>query len=200
MPQAAKFKTSQIIDATTRIAARHGPSGATIARIARALRAPTGSIYYRFSSRSVLLGEVWLRAAEAFQAGFRVRLEQGEALAGGLAAVKFVAQWVGEHPEEARILLLYRRSEFLNESWPRALTDRAEVLRRDLQAGLEAFCDRAFGSHEPQQMRLATYALAEAPLAAVRSFIEADQPLPEITEALIEAVFLATITLGKPAE
>lgn len=200
MTQAAKFKNIQIIDATMRIAARHGPNGATIARIARELRAPTGSIYYRFSSRSVLLGEVWLRAAEAFQAGFRAQLEQGDALAGGLAAVKSVPQWVCEHPEEARVLFLYRRSEFMNESWPRELTDRAEALRRDLQAGLEAFCDQVFGSHEPQQMRLATYALAEGPLAAVRSFIANEQPLPEITEALIEVVFLATIALGKPAK
>ncbi len=66
MPRAPQFNETQILSATGRLIARHGPSGATIGAIARALGAPTGSIYHRFDSRDGLLAEVWLGAATAF--------------------------------------------------------------------------------------------------------------------------------------
>ena len=66
----ARFHHDLIIDAASAVVAEQGPTGATISRIAKAAGAPTGSIYHRFSSRDVLLGEVWLSAAESFQSGF----------------------------------------------------------------------------------------------------------------------------------
>src|SRR5260370_40248012 len=74
MPRAPQFDETQILTAAGRLIARHGPSGATIAAIARALGAPTGSIYHRFDSRDGLLAEVWLGAAPAFQAALFGRL------------------------------------------------------------------------------------------------------------------------------
>jgi AcrR family transcriptional regulator len=84
MPRAPQFDQAQILDAAERLIARHGPSGATIGAIAQAVGAPTGSIYHRFDSRDVLLAEVWLRAAAAFQAAFFERLA-GPAREAGLA-------------------------------------------------------------------------------------------------------------------
>jgi len=74
MPRASKFDEDQILTAAGRIIATHGPSGATIGAIARAVGAPTGSIYHRFDSRDVVLAKVWLRAAATFQAAFFERL------------------------------------------------------------------------------------------------------------------------------
>jgi len=58
MSRPAKFSHSDIVDATARLAARDGPARATMASIAAELRAPTGSLYHRFASRDILLGEV----------------------------------------------------------------------------------------------------------------------------------------------
>ncbi|MHA6268331.1 TetR/AcrR family transcriptional regulator [Aliiroseovarius sp. CAU 1755] len=200
MARPAKFTHSQVLDAATRVAAQHRPSGATMVRVAQELGAPTGSLYHRFASRSVLLGEVWLRTAEAFQQGFGARLAQSDPIAGGLATVRYVPQWVRKRPEEARIMLLFRQSEFLCDSWPEAMSDRARDLRRDLSEKLLDFCDRAFGCRGEPQVRIATYALAEAPLAAVRMHIEMNLAPPPITEAMVEATFLAAIELGKSAQ
>ena len=113
MPRLPKFSHDQIIDATARLAARGGPAQATMARIAGELHAPTGSIYHRFASRDVLLGQVWLRAAQAFQDGFIERLAGPDPWESGLAAALYVPARARELPAEARILLLHRSDDFL---------------------------------------------------------------------------------------
>lgn len=196
MARPAHFDDEQIIAATAQVAAAHGPSGATVARIAGVLRAPTGSIYHRFASRDVLLGEVWLRAAASFQDEFLVRLAAPVPRAAGLAAVRYVPQHVRERPQEARILLLHRREHFLEAGWPAAMTERAKDLSQQLHKGLRSFCQRLFGRADATALRIVTYALAEAPLAAVRRDVELDEPPPKVVDALIEATYLAAIALG----
>ena len=195
MPRPARFSHEQMIAATTRVAAKRGPSGATVARIAQALGAPTGSIYHRFASRNVLLGEVWLRAAESFQDGFGERLAGSDGEAAGLAAVCYVPQWVRAHPQEARILLLHRREDFLEHGWPEQAKARAKALRRQLSEGLHNFCQRVLGSTDHTTLRIAAFALAEAPLAAVRQHVEVGEPPPPIVDAMIEETYRASISL-----
>jgi AcrR family transcriptional regulator len=196
MPRPARFDDEQIVAATARVAALHGPAGATVARIATALRAPTGSIYHRFASRDVLLGEVWLRAAESFQAGFAAHLAGPDARAAGLAAVRYVPRQVREQPQQARILLLHRREDFLHRGWPAAMKARAKALSQQMDEGLRSFCERVFGRADAESLRIATYALADAPLAAVRRHVEAKEPPPPLVDALIEATYVASIALG----
>src|SRR5262245_10656681 len=112
MPRPRKFDDEQVLAAAGRLIARNGPSGATIGAIARAVGAPTGSIYHRFDSRDVLLARVWLGAAAAFQAAFFERLAGQEPREAGLAAALYMAQRVREHPREARLLRLHRREDF----------------------------------------------------------------------------------------
>src|SRR5215510_14395305 len=114
MPRRPRFDEAQILSAAGRLIATHGPSGATIGAIAQAVGAPTGSIYHRFDSRDVLLAEVWLRAAAAFQAAFFQRLSGSPPQEAGLTAALYMAQRVREHPQEARLLLLHRREDFVD--------------------------------------------------------------------------------------
>lgn len=196
MPRPARFSDEQIVAATARVAAARGPAGATVARIASALRAPTGSIYHRFASRDVLLGEVWLRAAESFQNGFGERLAGPDAHAAGLAAVRWVPQRVRDAPQDARILMLHRREDFLERGWPTAMKARARALTEQMEAGLQRFCERLFGRADAASLRIAAYALAEAPLAAVRRHVQAKEPPPPVVDALIEATYLSAIALA----
>jgi AcrR family transcriptional regulator len=199
MPRPSRFDDEQIVSATAKVAATHGPAGASVARIAAALRAPTGSIYHRFASRDMLLGEVWLRAAESFQAGFSSRLAGPDPQAAGLAAACFVAQQVREAPQQARILLLHRRDDFLHRGWPAPMKARAKALSRQMDEGLRSFCERLFGRADAKTLRIATYALAEAPLAAVRRHVEAKETPPPVVEDLIAATYLASIALAAAA-
>lgn len=197
MARPAQFSHEQIVAATARVAAKRGPADATVARIARVLRAPTGSIYHRFASRNVLLGEVWLRATASFQEEFAGRLAGPDPQAAGLASVRYVPQWVREHSQEARILLLYRREDFLDRGWPPPMTARAKALRLQLSKGLRSFCQRLFGRTDTDALHIVAFALAEAPLAAVRRHVEVGESPPAIVDTLIEETYRAAVALGR---
>jgi AcrR family transcriptional regulator len=109
--------------------------------------APTGSIYHRFGSRDVLLAQVWLRAAGAFQGAFFERLIGPAPRAAGLMAALYMAQRVRERPEEAR-LLLHRREDFVDRGWPAALRARATQLGQQVEAELRVFTHRLCGRHD----------------------------------------------------
>ncbi|MDZ4813372.1 MAG: TetR/AcrR family transcriptional regulator [Pseudomonadota bacterium] len=194
MARLAKFGHDQIVGVTTRIAAKLGPEQATIARIADALQAPTGSIYHRFASRNMLLGEVWLRSAESFQAGFAAAISGHDALAAGLAGALFVSARVRAEPEQARILLLHRRSDFLGAGWPVEMADRAAALKKHGDAALRRISKALLGRTDADALRTVTYALVDAPLAAVLPHIRANQPPPASVDALIRATYSAVIT------
>jgi AcrR family transcriptional regulator len=193
MPRLAKFSPEQIVATTAQLAARDGPAQATIARIAGALRAPTGSIYHRFASRDVLLGEVWLRAATAFQLGFGAALGDGEPWAAGLAAALYVPARVRQAPDEARVLLLYRREDFLTQGWPAAMARRAAELERGADDGLRRFAQRLLARRDAGTLRAIRYALVDAPLAAVQSHLRAGEPPPPSVDALIRVTYEAVM-------
>jgi AcrR family transcriptional regulator len=197
MPRLAKFDEERILASTMRLVAADGPSAATMAAIAGALRAPTGSIYHRFPSRDVLLGEVWLRAATSFQDGFFALLGQPVARDAGLAAALYVPQRVRANLAEARLLLLYRREDFLAPHWPEEMRARALGLQRQVDGGLQGFSRRLFRRADQKTLRLVTYAVLDAPLAAVRRHVAANEIPPDYVNALIRATYFATLALGE---
>src|SRR5262245_34693841 len=142
MPRLPDYDTDQIVTATGNLIAANGPGAATIAAIARAVGAPTGSIYHRFPSRDVLLGEVWLRAATAFQAEFFRRLSGSAPRRDGLVAALYMAERVREHPREARLLLMHRREDFIDRGWPASLTRQARALGQQIDHALGDFSRR----------------------------------------------------------
>ena len=70
MSRPQRYYVEQILNATTKVVADRDPAGASMARIAAKLKAPTGSICHRFVSRGDLLGEVRLRSLASFQEAF----------------------------------------------------------------------------------------------------------------------------------
>jgi AcrR family transcriptional regulator len=193
MPRAPKFDEDQIVAAAGRLIARHGPSGATIGAIARAVGAPTGSIYHRFDSRDVLLAEVWLGAAAAFQSSFFERLASAAPRKAGLAAALYMVQRVREQPQEARLLLLHRREDFVDRGWPAAMRRRAEQLGQQVESELRAFTRRLCGREDARSVRSVAYAVVEAPFAAVRRHVAANESPPPYVDSLIRVTYEAVI-------
>jgi AcrR family transcriptional regulator len=193
MPRAPQFDEAQILTATGRLIARHGPSGATIGAIARALRAPTGSIYHRFGSRDALLAEVWLGAATAFQTAFFERLAGPVPREAGLAAALYMAHRVREQLDEARLLLLHRREDFVDRGWPARLRRHAEQLGRQMETELRGFTGRLCGRQDARTLRSVAYAVVEAPFAAVRRHVAAGERPPPYVDALIRVTYEAVI-------
>jgi AcrR family transcriptional regulator len=199
VPRPPKFDEEQIVAAARQLIAAHGPSGATIGAIARAVRAPTGSIYHRFDSRDVLLGEVWLRAAAAFQDAFFAQLAGPVPRQAGLAAALHMAQRARQHPDEARLLLLHHRDDFVGRGWPTAMRRRAQQLERQIETEVRAFTRRLCDRQDARTVRIVAYAVVEAPFAAVRRHVAARENPPPYVDVLIRTTYEAVIgVLGVP--
>src|SRR6266481_5348844 len=115
----AKFSQGDFFAAALAIVAEQGPSAVTVASISERLRSPTGSFYHRFASRDVLLGELWLRTVLDFQQGITAALDADD----GLGAALHTPAWVRRHLDEARLLLLYHRDDFVQGGWPASQRD-----------------------------------------------------------------------------
>src|SRR5215813_4303295 len=111
------FDHAGFIQAARALALAHGPAAVTVDSIAQYLKAPKGSFYHRFASRDALLGELWLSTVLAYQPGFVAAIESGN----GLAAALHTPAWVRLHLDDARLLLLYSRHDFVQGNWPATL-------------------------------------------------------------------------------
>src|SRR5437870_7042704 len=126
----AKFSQSDFLDAAQAIAAAEGPAAVTIASITARLKAPTGSFYHRFASRDLVLGELWLRAVLDFQRGISAALDAGD----GLRAALHTPVWARSHLDNARLLLMYDRRDFVQGEWPKELRARVADMTRRMEA------------------------------------------------------------------
>ena len=139
--------------------------------------------------------EVLKRAATAFQAAFFERLNASPPHDAGLAAALYMAQRVRERPREARLLLLHRREDFVDRGWPPALRRRAERLGRQVELELRDFSRRLCGSDAARTVRMVAYAVLEAPFAAIRRHVAANESPPPHVDALIRVTFEAVMGL-----
>src|ERR1700761_8449224 len=152
----AKFSEKDFLSAALAIVSAHGPAAVTIASISALLKAPTGSFYHRFASRNVLLGALWLRTVLDFQEGISAALDAGD----GLRAALHTPAWVRAHLEEARLLLLYDRTDFVQGDWPHELRDRVAEMTRRQEGGSLRRARVVFGHDGPEEIRLAQFVIA----------------------------------------
>jgi AcrR family transcriptional regulator len=171
--------------AALRLAAERGPQAVTVAAIAAAIGAPTGSIYHRFESREELLAELWMEVVESFQAGFVERLGEADDLDGAVACATFMADWVREHALEARLLLLHRRQDFVAGAWPASLVERAAALEPALGAALRSFAKRAFKRADREVMARLRFALLDAPFGGIKPYVQSGKPIPQVLDELV---------------
>jgi AcrR family transcriptional regulator len=184
-----RFEQADFFAAALAISADHGPSAATVASITERLKAPVGSFYYRFASRDLLLGELWLLTVLAFQKGITAALDAGD----GLAAALHTPAWVREHLNEARLLLLYHRDDFGQGGWPQRLRDGVAAQTRQIETGIAKFAHLVFGLEGPDELRRAQFLLAEVPVAAVRQHLRRREPPPPLVDDLIRTTYHAVV-------
>jgi AcrR family transcriptional regulator len=185
----AKFSQMDFLAAALAIAAAHGPAAVTIASITARLRAPTGSFYHRFISREVLLGALWLRTVLDFQVGVSEALDAGD----GLRAALHTPAWARAHPDEARLLLLYDRSDFVRGEWPAELREQVAEMTRRMEGGAGRRARVVFGEDGPEEVRLAQFLIAEVPIAGVRQHLIRGEPPPLLVDRLIRTTYRAVV-------
>jgi AcrR family transcriptional regulator len=185
----AKFSQMDFLSAAQVIAAAQGPAAVTIASITARLGAPTGSFYHRFASRSVVLGELWLRTVVDFQEGVGAALDAGD----GLRAALHTPAWVRAHPDNARLLLMYDRRDFVQGDWPEELRERVAEMTERMEAGSRQRARVIFGEDGREEVRLAQFLIAEVPVAAVRQYLVRHEPPPPLVDRLIRTTYRAVV-------
>ncbi|MFJ7158847.1 TetR/AcrR family transcriptional regulator [Streptomyces sp. NPDC101118] len=198
MARPPRFDSDLLLDAAVRLTAGGGPGAVTMAAVAKAVGAPSGSVYHRFAGRPALLAEVWLRTVERFQEGYFAVLDGADdPRRAASGAARYVVEWSREHPEEAT-LLLYGPADFGRADWSEEHRRRADAGNARVFATLASLAD-ALGipAGDRQGRDRVTLALIDLPLSVVRRHLRAGTPLPPHAEDLTEAG--TTALLAPPA-
>lgn len=177
MPRPARFTVDLLLDAAAAIAAADGAAAVTVSAVARAVGAPSGSMYHRFPSRTALCGELWMRTEERFQNGLIAVLErpggrQERVAAGAL----YTVQWCRDHPDDAQVLLA-GADAFCRSEWPPDLEQRRKLLHRRMIRQL-----RDMGG----PVERVTAALVDIPSAVVRRHLAARSRIPAAADGIVE--------------
>jgi AcrR family transcriptional regulator len=187
------FDEAGFLEAARILASEHGPGAVTVDSVTQRMKAPKGSFYHRFASRDLLLGQLWLKLVLAYQKGFVAAIEAGA----GLEAALHMPRWARAHFDDARILLLYSRHDFVQGDWPaelkRGVRDQAECF----QECLARFARDTFGRAGHSQLRRAGFVLAEVPGAAIKGHLERGEVPPPIVDELITKTYYAIIEGGR---
>ena len=185
----AKFTQMDFLTAAQVIAAAEGPAAVTIASISARLGAPTGSFYHRFASRNVVLGELWLGTVLDFREGISAALDAGD----GLRAALHTPAWVRAHPDNARLLLMYDRKDFVQGEWPEELRERVAEMTQRMEAGSLRQARVIFGEDGREEVRLAQFLISEVPVAAVRQHLVHREAPPPLVDRLIRTTYRAVV-------
>ena len=183
------FDTGSFLTAARSLACERGPAAVTVNSVIARLKAPKGSFYYRFASRDALLGELWLATVLSYQRGFAAAIDAGD----GLAAALHTPAWARLHLDDARLLLLFSRHDFVQGDWPATLKRGVADQAQRFEVCLKDFARQAFGRAGPAQVRRATFVLAEVPIAAVRGHLERREPPPPLVDELIATTYRAIV-------
>ena len=167
-----------MLDTALDLLGEEGLAGVSMSGVAKALGAPSGSVYHRFSSRDRLLAELWLRSVSDFQT--EVLLELKPTRAGILKAVKRALEWTRNHPKAAQILLLYRRQDLVSGPWPGDVIERAAKLSSQLERSLEKAAEEL-----DIDLERMVFIVSDLFFAGVRSYVARGRVIPESRDVLV---------------
>ena len=193
MPRPAKYDEFSILAATAKLVAADGPRAATMSAISQSMGAPNGSIYYRFTSRDALLGQLWLMKASTFQDAWARALDEPDARRAGLQAALSLPRVARMDLEGARIMLLHRRDDFLSEGWPPEMKAEAERLGRQVSERLDEMTKHLFERLTDETRLTTIFATLDLPMAAVRRYVAIGKRPPAMLDELITSAYWAVI-------
>jgi AcrR family transcriptional regulator len=186
-----KHETDVILDTVRALVLTDGPRAASVAAIAKASGAPTGTLYHRFGNRNGILAAAWLRALERFQsramaAAADTPLETAVAMA--LSVVGFAR----ELPGDARLLLTLRPSDLLDGEPDSTFVDTLATMNAPLLARVDDLARQLYGKTDERTVEAVARAVADLPYGVVRRHAY-DDPMPAWLEADVAAAVRALL-------
>src|SRR5579872_4619547 len=139
--------------------------------------------------RAMRCCQLWLDLALEFQVGFFAAIEAGD----GLAAALHMPRWARAHLQEARLLSLYSRHDFVQGDWPDELKKGVREQTERLEQCLVQFSRDTFGRAGAPQIHRSTFVLLEVPVAAVKGHLQKREVPPPLVDDLIERTYRAIV-------
>ena len=187
MPRPARYTVDELLDAAAALLTDGGPTAVTMSAVARAVGAPSGSMYHRFPTRAALCGGLWIRTEERFHAGLTATLSaSADPQTRCVRAARFTVQWCREHPSEAQVLLA-GADALCAADWPDHLTAARRRLRRKLRQVLAEL---------PGDADRVNAAIVDIPYAVVRRHLLAGGVIPKTADDIVADCAGALIAAG----
>jgi AcrR family transcriptional regulator len=177
-----KHTTDHILDAARTLVLADGPRAASVAAIAELSGAPVGTLYHRFGSRDAVLAAAWLRALEQFQSGALAAVAEhpDDPLEAGVAVAVAALGFARRRPEDARLLLVLRRSDLLDAAPDDELRARIDAMNAPLEDAFRRIARSLGGRADARTVDAVTRAVVDLPGAAIRRHLREDgSRLPE---------------------
>ncbi|HET6166667.1 MAG TPA: TetR/AcrR family transcriptional regulator [Marmoricola sp.] len=196
MGRAVIHTEQALLDAAISLFATGGSRAVTMTAVARAVGAPSGSVYHRFPDRGSLLAAVWLRTSRAFEAEFATVIGESPTPAAAVGAAVWVVETCQRQPERAAVLNAGPQA-FNPETWPRAAVDELEVQQARRDAAMATLINEvATAADVPRDE--AAFAMFGLPLAIVGQHLRVPEPVPASASDLVRR--LASRLLGQVAD
>lgn len=193
MGRPATHTADALLDAGVALFAEGGARAVTMASVARAAGAPSGSIYHRFPDRPALLHALWARAVQTFDEAYRLQLGEAPTPAHAVASTAWIVDWCREQPGTAAVLHAGHRA-FSRDQWAAAdIEALASYERRRDRRLAKVVRGIAVAAGRPRDE--IAFAMVDLPLAVVRRHLPGS--VPEAATGLVRRLATAII-LGGP--
>jgi len=175
MGRAELYPTETLLDAARSLVLEEGASAATVAAIAQATGAPTGSIYHRFGSIDELLTAMWVRAVRRSQSEFAAAAANDDPLEAGVGAALSVYDFCVDDPGDGRLLLSLRREDLVRGPLPPAEVAELADLNEPVKRVISDLARRLYGRPSRSAIDRVLLAVFDLPHGAVRRPLLAGQ-------------------------
>jgi AcrR family transcriptional regulator len=186
-----KHETDAILDAARALVLTDGPRAASVAAIAKASGAPTGTLYHRFGNRNGILAAAWLRALERFQSR-AMAAASDTPLETTVAMAVSIVQFARELPGDARLLLALRPSDLLDGEPSTGFVETLAAMNAPLLARVNDLAGQLYGKTDERTVEAVARAVADLPYGVVRRHAY-DDPMPSWLEADVAAAVRALL-------
>jgi AcrR family transcriptional regulator len=189
MPRPELHPADSILDAARGLVLDRGLGAATVAAIAGSSGAPVGSIYHRFDSVEDLLAEMWIRAVRRSQLRFAAAAEQSNPIEAAVRAALSVYDFCVDNPADGRLLLSFRREDFVRGRIAPRQRAELEQLNEPVKAVLVDLARRLYGRASRRSLDRVILVTFDLPHGALRRPLASGEKLsPQRREALETAV------------
>ncbi|MEV0028316.1 TetR/AcrR family transcriptional regulator [Nocardia sp. NPDC050793] len=191
MGRPPKHDADRLLDAAAELLAAGGPAAVTMSAVAKAVGAPSGSVYHRFPDRPALLAALWSRTLRRFHEELLAVLTIERPEEAIRRSARATLDWARRNPRDAAVLLA-GAGELGERDWSRQARDdnaRANAAIQDAVTDLIARTGDT-GAQATDQVLLA---VVDLPYALVRRYLLAGQQIPPHAADLAEQAAAALI-------